>query len=294
MSMPKIALMATKALLITGLTSNFAYANADKTKLIYGSDNREDVANHADAQLVNLAKSVAGQVRSSKLHDLDDEFFGFLKKTLRDMGICKEERFSAQRTLPRCTGFLVAKDILVTAGHCVTSMADCTGNKWVFDYTADKETIAKKDVYSCTEILGQKLTMGIFATKDYAILRLDRVVKDRAPLKLKMKGNPKKGADIAVIGHPSGLPFKIATGATIKKTRINFFYANLDTYAGNSGSPVFDENSGEVLGILIQGDRDYIKSATDICQVSNRVSNKNGKEKVFKIKKAKELKDLID
>lgn len=294
MSMPKIALMATKALLITGLTSNIAFANADQNKLIYGQDNREDVANHADAQLVNLAKSVAGQVRNSNLHSLDSEFYGFPKRSLRDMGICKEERFSAQTTLPRCTGFLVAKDVLVTAGHCVTSVADCTGHKWVFDYTADKEKIAKKDVYSCKQIIGQKLTMGIFATKDYAIVKLDRAVTDREPLKLKMKGNPKTGTEIAVIGHPSGLPLKIAGGATIKKKRINFFYANLDTYGGNSGSPVFDENTGEVLGILIQGARDYVRSATDFCQVSNRVSNDGGDEKVFKIKKVKELKDLID
>jgi V8-like Glu-specific endopeptidase len=294
MSIPKIALMATKALLITGLSSNFAYATVDQNKLIYGQDNREDIVDHPDAQLANLAKSVAGQVRNSNLYSLDSEFYGFPKKTLRDMGICKEERFSEQTTLPRCTGFLVAKDILVTAGHCVTDMSDCTGHKWVFDYTSETRKIAKKNVYSCKQILGQKLTMGIFSTKDYAIVKLDRVVSGRTPLKLKMKGNPKTGTEVAVIGHPSGLPLKIAGGATIKKKRINFFYANLDAYGGNSGSPVFDENTGEVLGILIQGARDYISSPTDYCQVSNRVSNSGGDEKVLKIKKAKELKDLID
>ena len=293
--MPKLALLAAKTLIVAGLTSNTAFA-ADQTKIIYGADNREDVANHADAQLVNLAKSVAGQVRSNKLYAIEgnEDFFGFPKRTLQDMGICKKERFSQQVTLPRCTGFLVAKDILVTAGHCVTSVSDCTNHKWVFDYTSNTDKISKKNVYSCTKILGQKLTMGIFATKDYAIVKLDRAVEAKTPLKLKMKGNPKKGTDIAVIGHPSGLPLKIAGGAKIIKKRINFFYANLDTYGGNSGSPVFDENTGEVLGILIQGARDYVRSPNDFCQVSNRVSNSGGDEKVFKIKKAKELRKLID
>ncbi len=294
MRMPKLALVATKGLLIAGLTANIAYAKENQTKVIYGSDDRQDVANHHDAQLVNLASSVAGQVKNSKLHSLDSEFYGFPKRTLRDMGICKSERFSEQYTLPRCTGFLVAKDILVTAGHCVASASDCSGHKWVFDYTAGKEKIAKKDVYSCKQVLGQKLTAGIFATKDYAIVKLDRKVEGRTPLRLKMKGNPKTGTEIAVIGHPSGLPLKIAGGAKVTKKRINFFYANLDTYGGNSGSPVFDENSGEVLGILIQGARDYIRSPNQFCQVSNRVSNSGGDEKVFKIKKAKELKKLID
>ena len=177
---------------------------------------RQDVANHPDAQLVNLAASVGGQVKNSKLSGLDDEFFGFPKRTLQDMGVCKNERFSQQITLPRYTGFLVAKDLIVTAGHCVTSASDCSNHKWVFDYTNDKEKIAKKDVYSCTKVMGQKLTAGIFATKDYAIVKLDRAVEGRTPLKLKMKGNPKKGTEIAVIGHPSGLPLKISGGARIK------------------------------------------------------------------------------
>ena len=293
MRMQKTALLVAKALLIAGLTSNIAIAK-DNTKLIYGSDDRYDVAAHSDAKLRELAKSVAGQVKNSKLTSLDDEFFGFPKRTLQDMGICKKERFSQQITLPRCTGFLVAKDIIVTAGHCITSASDCSNHKWVFDYSNDVKKIPKKNVYSCVKIIGQKLTAGIFATKDYAIVKLDRAVEDRKPLKLKMKGNPKKGQAIAVIGHPSGLPLKIAAGARIVKKRINFFYTNLDTYGGNSGSPVFDEKSGEVLGILIQGARDYIRSPIDFCQVSNRVSNNGGDEKVFKIKKAKELKKLID
>lgn len=284
--------MAAKALLIAGLTSNIAIAK-DNTKVIYGNDDRYDVVDHGDAKLRELAKSVAGQVKSSKLSSIDAEFFGFPKRTLQDMGVCKEERFSQQRTLPRCTGFLVAPDVIATAGHCVTSMSDCLNHKWVFDYTKGTDKVAKKNVYSCTKVLGQKLTMGIFATKDYAIVKLDRPVEGRKPLKLKMKGNPKTGTNIAVIGHPSGLPLKIAGGAKITKKRFNFFYANLDTYGGNSGSPVFDEKSGEVLGILIQGARDYVRSPVSFCQVSNRVSNSQGDEKVFKIKKAKELKKIL-
>ncbi|MHC5879715.1 hypothetical protein ACYT69_12390, partial [Streptococcus pyogenes] len=80
----------------------------------------------------------------------------------------------------------------------------------VFDFTDDKTKIKSKDVYRCREIVGQKLTMGLFATKDYAVIKLDRVVTDRQPLQFRKKGSIDKGTDVLVIGHPSGLPLKIA------------------------------------------------------------------------------------
>jgi len=36
-----------------------------------------------------------------------------------------------------------------------------------------------------------------------------------------------------------------------------FFDANLDTFGGNSGSPVFDARTNAVVGILVRGADDY-------------------------------------
>ena len=36
------------------------------------------------------------------------------------------------------------------------------------------------------------------------------------------------------------------------------FTANLDTYGGNSGSPVFNSETHEVEGILVRGDTDFV------------------------------------
>ena len=47
----------------------------------------------------------------------------------------------------------------------------------------------------------------------------------------------------------------------------SFFVANLDTYGGNSGSPVFEEDSDIVEGILVRGDTDFVSNGT--CIVSN-------------------------
>ncbi len=51
---------------------------------------------------------------------------------------------------------------------------------------------------------------------------------------------------------------KIAGGAKIRSVRDQYFIANLDTYGGNSGSAVFNSSTGEVEGILVRGEVDYI------------------------------------
>jgi hypothetical protein len=70
-----------------------------------------------------------------------------------------------------------------------------------------------------------------------------------------MVGN---GQAVHVIGHPVGLPAKYAPNATVRDNApAAFFVANLDTYGGNSGSPVFNSDTHEVEGILVRGERDF-------------------------------------
>ncbi len=263
---------------------------ASFNKVIHGSDDRQEVADYGDRVFREHAKSVAGMVRTYELYDDSKNFFSYStgKTLMLSQNVCEAERFSNQPVLPRCTGFLVSPDTLVTAGHCVTSQSDCNNFSWVFGFEKGVEEIAKKDVYKCEKVLGQKLTLGLFSTKDYAVVKLRRVVKDRAPLKFRKKGNPKKGSEVIVIGHPSGLPMKIADNGKITKKRINFFETDLDTYGGNSGSPVFNAKNGIVEGILIRGEEDFELRGS--CYMSR--SSSKGREKVFKIKKIKEIKDL--
>jgi V8-like Glu-specific endopeptidase len=69
--------------------------------------------------------------------------------------------------------------------------------------------------------------------------------------------------------------------------RKNYFTANLDTYAGNSGSPVFNKNTGKVEGIIIQGAEDFFYNEENNCIKSQRRSNSHSEsyEKVMRITK---------
>jgi hypothetical protein len=60
---------------------------------------------------------------------------------------------------------------------------------------------------------------------------------------------------------------KVAAGAAVRdNTPSAFFVANLDTYGGNSGSPVFNSVTHEVEGILVRGEADFVQQGN--CRVS--------------------------
>jgi hypothetical protein len=257
-------------------------------KVINGRDDRKEIAQYNSPTFRRYAKSVAVQVHKYDLEEYSASSYTFdTGYTLKEaMNTCPSERFSNQPVIGNCTGFLIAPDILLTAGHCFAQgQFDCDSMSWVFDYVKGRNVIAKRDVYNCKELMVQN-TSGIFRTNDYAIVKLDRRVSGRGFLKLRTSGQAKKNDPVVVIGHPMGLPMKIAGNASIRSKRSRYFFTDLDTYGGNSGSPVFNAITGLVEGILISGEEDFINAGQ--CFVSSE--HGKGKEKVFNIRKIKEIK----
>ena len=156
-----------------------------------------------------------------------------------------------------CTGFLVADDLLLTAGHCVKSKSYCTNYKWAFNQTKTSSTIQTKDVYSCKEIVAQSIDRN--RKIDYALIRLDRKAHKSIPrLQTKQLDSLDDRANLVVVGHPSGLFSKITDEISVlDNSASSFFRMSSDTFAGNSGSPVFNALTGLVEGILIGGEKDY-------------------------------------
>lgn len=245
--------------------------------VIYGEDDRLDWYESPNATYRDLALSTAAMIDKKKLLNKSD-YIKISGITLRGRGICESERFSEQITAASCSGFLVGEDLLVTAGHCIESQADCAKYSWVFSYKKDfkehrADMVEKTDVYNCSQIIERKLET--FSKNDYALIKLKKKVIGRTPLKFRTEGKPNKGDNLVVIGHPSGLPTKIADGAKIRNTKSKYFKANLDTYGGNSGSAVFNADTGIIEGILVRGATDYI--SRNGCRESNRVSNNSGR-----------------
>lgn len=246
--------------------------------VIYGSDNRIEAVDSGDNLMREKARSTAGMFANGNLSLQADGTYKILGKTLVERGWCSSERFSNQLTSPVCTGWLAARDVIVTAGHCVSKSSDCKNYKWAFDYavktnTDATTTIAKSSVYSCKSIIA---SVNSSTTKnDYAVIRLDRPVTDRAPLEFRRTGKIAGTASLVLIGHPKGLPMKIAPGAVVRSnSAANYFVTNTDSYGGNSGSPVFDSATGIVEGILVRGETDSVTTSAG-CSVSY-VCSENG------------------
>lgn len=260
------------------LFSHLSVAGTQGVKVIYGEDNRQDIFESTDSVLVELSKSTAAMIQMENLKSLGSGEIEISGSTLESRGICAKERFSKQISAANCSGFLVAPDVLVTAGHCITNDNDCASYKWVFDYKVSHsdqaEVVVSQDaVYSCKKIISRSLD---YATKDdYAVIQLDRKALDRKPLSFRRQGKISVGESIAVIGHPTGLPAKIADGANVRSLASKFFVANLDTYGGNSGSAVFNTKTAEVEGILVRGENDYVNDPVLGCKVSNICKNES-------------------
>lgn len=259
------------SLILSSLTAS-VFASTSGIDVIYGEDNRMDVFEARDNALVELSKSTAAMIAAPSLKTNRTGTTTVFGKTLESRGICASERFSQQISAANCSGFLVAPNILVTAGHCIKSQIDCTKYKWVFDYKVTRSDQGEVDVptssvYSCKSIIATELNQ--VTKEDYAVITLDRNVTDRAPLSFRKTGKIRKGTSIAVIGHPTGLPTKITDGAKVRSLAGKFFVGNLDTYGGNSGSAVFNTKTGQVEGILVRGENDYVYDSAQGCQVSN-------------------------
>ncbi len=258
---------------MVGISTSFA-----SNKVVYGKDDRLDIYDVTDARLVEAARSTVALFESSDVNE--DSARGVSRLALSKYGsamnLCTTERFFDQTIGAFCSGSLVGKDLIMTAGHCVTSDDSCAGTKFVFDYAiTDKNGVSPSEilsssVYSCKKLIARKQE-GKGA--DFALVQIDREVTDRAPLEINRKNDLKKGTDIVVIGHPVGLPTKVSGGAKVRSLANGFFVANLDTYGGNSGSAVFNLNTGLVEGILVRGENDFVYQ--NGCRVSNVCTDTN-------------------
>lgn len=265
--------------------------------LIYGEDDRQDLHQVADPAVRALADSTAALFRASGVDLTGSPGTAVLRTTpfAEANNLCADEPFRDQPKGAHCSGALVGPDLLLTAGHCIRDEAACRATRFVFGFSlgsedADPRRLPAGNVYGCGALVARRVAGPV----DYALVRLDRAAAGRAPLRLNRSRDLARGTGLFVIGHPSGLPTKVAGGAAVRAVREAEFVANLDTYAGNSGSPVFNAETRLVEGILVRGDRDFVFDDAGRCYRSNRVADDGGRgEDVLRVSAIPELGPLL-
>lgn len=247
-----------------------------KRQTVYGTDNRRETfaltGFKAKAASATVALVDVGRLRQ------EGQSFVLTSPTLRDaQDLCPGERFASQPTAAFCSGALVGPKLVVTAGHCI-SAADRTLTRFVFGYRmedADSPVtrIPASDVYRATAIVDRRLN----ATADYALVQLDRPVTGRVPLKIARGDLLVPGMPVFLLGHPNGLPRKFTDSASVTDSSSpTRFTTNLDSFGGNSGSPIFAYPSNLVVGVLVEGAADYVRRGD--CNVANRLPRYPGFE----------------
>lgn len=216
---------------------------------VYDEDNRQEMHETSDPEILNLARSTVALFRSKdvelrgdwahlntqpfkELNFVEEAYiFGMPLPRQYNLSMAASERFYGQPRGAHCSGALVAPDLILTAGHCIESSAACQEIKFAFDFIIyqegdDPTRVPASSVYSCAGILQNPYIISqLHATPqfyaqtddnsrtdpDWALVRLDRPVTDRTPLALDRTGKrkAKRGNRIFAIGYPYGLPAKI-------------------------------------------------------------------------------------
>jgi hypothetical protein len=238
---------------------------------VYGTDDRKERYQFASTTIEHQLAMSSAMVafRGLVKPRTDGDYELFEPRTLAQTGVCADERFADQPEVGFCSATLVAPDLVITSGHCMmnswgtlaSAQLKCESIYLVFDFAYDAppsnpvgelRVIPQENVYACAEVLAaEHPDDGQLPKQDYALLRLDRPVEGRAPLPVYGGADLEVGARAIQIGHPSGLPQKIAP-ATVRgwldTTKYAAYRYESDILGGNSGGGVFTR-TGSLFGI---------------------------------------------
>ena len=248
-------------------------------KTIYGRDDRVEQYDVTDPNLLAVGDATAILVFRQDLLDNGDgtyrievPSFAWWYDWLDPLGtgnsLCDDEPFRDQPSVGICTGVLVAPDLVATAGHCIA----CTHPNDIAvvfgfvmqDANTATTTLSADQVYWPTDTVACQA-----GHPDWGLLKLDRAVAGRMPLPVRRTGQVADDQRLVLVGYPWGVPKKYDAGAVVtENTEPTFFQANVDTYQGNSGSPVVNLDTLTVEGLLVRGMEDFVEDVALGCDRS--------------------------
>jgi hypothetical protein len=248
--------------------------------MVFGEDERANVAQHADANVAHWARSVGmlgvaddlcpgtGASCALTLSAVSEDLPG---RPAEDPGLCSDVPFASESWAKggKCTAFYVGSNRFVTAKHCFENVT-CEQAGVLFDFQTDAagntpSSIPRKDnFYRCTSIIDSEKGTGLNTTEfiDFAVFEVDGPVLGHPALPLRRTGKLSAGqphefntaTPLAALGHQTLLPLKVAPEAHVyQNTATNWFFLTVDGGRGGSGGPIINKDTGFVEGILVSG-----------------------------------------
>lgn len=264
-------------LIFLNCSLNCFATTADDFRVIYGEDDREEFYQINDPFFRALFNQVV------VIHDSNKSEFDDSLTMQKRYNICDSEKFNEQNAIMQCTGLLISSNRVITAGHCVPPEGKCDNLNFIFDYYYTSESViplvSPNKSYKCKKILRNSY---LSSTIDLAVVELERDVDDRLPSILASESKLNITSNIAMVGSPLGIPLKLDREGKIFKESNYYWSANLDSFTGNSGSPIFN-SYGEAEGILVAGAPDFYFDEENKCNKINICDENCSGERILKI-----------
>ncbi|WP_375373082.1 trypsin-like serine peptidase [Roseomonas sp. KE2513] len=174
---------------------------------------------------------------------------------------CRSERFREQNSYASCSGVLISPTTVLTAAHCIEGV-NPRDLLVVMDLAYEAGRAPPLNMPTSDDRL-RRITW-VAATKsaanqDMALLHLaGEPVRNRALGWPTTNETIRDGQSVYALGHPDGLPLKLAPGGRVSRTsNVIEFATDLPIFHGNSGGPIFDTASHRLLGIVRSGPSDW-------------------------------------
>jgi V8-like Glu-specific endopeptidase len=238
--------------------------------VIYGEDGRREVQDLEDDDLRSLAMTAVVAIVPRELLRFEGAVVALEAPTFGDEnGLCPGERFADQPSAAVCSGMLLDDQLVLTAGHCMRRL-QCSDVAFVFNYVTDggepRTVFDSHDVYDCDEVIARQLSVPSAEDRtDYAWVHLTRTAAEHVwPVTARPASEPLVvGEPVIVAGFGGGLPMKVDLGGVVTDLRLDtgdYFLTTSDTFHGDSGAPVLDEQL-RLIGLQVRGGADYMESA---------------------------------
>ncbi|GLS91668.1 hypothetical protein GCM10007916_27370 [Psychromonas marina] len=208
---------------------------------------------------------------------LAERLLSIFYKNTTNRDICEDTPFMKEVAIGSCSGVLIKPNLVATAGHCVDR--NILSKTWFFNYQYG-ENLSLKKGYKVQKIIfkdfdliksyfsdklkvinQQRQLIGVLplpadihdysSYRDIALLELSESVVGYIPFTINF--SPFLAGRKAIsVGHPLGLSLKQNSVGTLKSMASpHYMTTNIEILQGNSGGPLFDYETGDLIAITV-------------------------------------------